>query len=57
MVKYAKKLIGSQVKTRESTVGKIKNILFNDENWSIEYFVIGKHKWLPFGKVLSRVLT
>jgi sporulation protein YlmC with PRC-barrel domain len=57
MVKYAKKLIGSQVKTRDSTVGKIKNILFNDENWSIEYFVIGKHKWLPFGKVLVKPVT
>ena len=52
MSKYAKNLIGSRVNTENGQVGKVKDILFSDENWNIKHLLIGKHKWLPFGKVL-----
>ena len=52
MSKYAKNLISSRINTKNGPAGKIKDILFNDENWKIKHLVLNKHKWVPFGSVL-----
>jgi len=54
MASSAKRLFGSRVWTQNGPVGTIKDILFNDKDWTIEHVVIGKYQWLPFGKVLVK---
>lgn len=36
----------------DGDVGKVKDFYFDDEKWTIRYFVIDTHKWVPGGKVL-----
>lgn len=52
-------LTNYKIKAKDGLIGYCKDVLFNDEDWTLHYLVSDTHKWLPGGhKALfnSRVL-
>lgn len=45
-------LTSTQVRANEDELGKVKDVLFDDQSWFVRYLVVDTRKWLPGKKVL-----
>jgi hypothetical protein len=43
---------GYQLEARDGAIGRIKDFLFDDESWTIQYIVADTNRWLPGRRVL-----
>ena len=39
-----------QVHANDGDIGKIKDIIFDDEHWTVRFFVLDTHPWMPLSK-------
>jgi len=52
MLRSAKDLNGYVLKATDDEIGRCKDFLFDDEEWTVRYMVADTGKWLPGRKVL-----
>ncbi len=52
MQRSIKKIIGTKLFSKEGTIGKVKDCLFDDNIWVLRYLVADTGTWLPGRKVL-----
>jgi sporulation protein YlmC with PRC-barrel domain len=52
MLLRGKDFQGCQLDARDGRIGKVKDLLFDDESWSIRYVVANTSRWLPGRRVL-----
>lgn len=52
MLRSAKDLAGYVLKATDGEIGRCKDFLFDDEQWTVRYMVADTGKWLPGRKVL-----
>lgn len=52
MLRNADDILGLGIQTTDETLGKIKDIHFDDAHWTVRYFVADTHRWLLGRKVL-----
>lgn len=57
MLHPATDLRKSQLEAREGVIGKLKDLLFDDESWTIRYLVATTGRWLPGRRVLVSPLA
>lgn len=46
------RLTGSTVQARDGSIGKVRELFFDDAHWLVRYFVVDPHRWLPGHRVL-----
>lgn len=52
MLKEGRDVIGRKLEARDGSVGKIKDLFFDDRSWSARYFVVDTGSWLDIHEVL-----
>ena len=52
MLRSAKHILGYTVKASDGDMGKVKDVLFDDRQWTIRYIVVDTGHWLPGRQVL-----
>ena len=52
MLTYTDKLMGMHLQATDDVIGSVKDLLFDDETWRIQYFVADTGNWLMERKVL-----
>jgi len=52
MLRKAKELKGAKLQARDGAIGKIKDLYFDDEAWTVRYLVADTGSWLTGRKVL-----
>lgn len=52
MIHEAKQLEGFEIKARDGALGSVKDLYFDDQTWTIRYFVVATGSWLSGRKVL-----
>jgi hypothetical protein len=52
MYRVTSSIIGYGLHAEDGTIGKVKDLLFDDEHWTIRYVVADSGQWLPGRKVL-----
>lgn len=52
MLRLAKPLIGYTLAARDGEIGRVDDLLFDDEAWVVRYLVANTRKWLPGRKVI-----
>ncbi|HTO02090.1 MAG TPA: PRC-barrel domain-containing protein [Opitutus sp.] len=52
MIHEAKHLEGYEIKARDGALGSVKDLYFDDQMWSVRYFVVATGSWLSGRKVL-----
>jgi len=52
MLRSIKEITGYVLQAVDGEIGRCKDFLFDDENWTIRYMVADTGKWLPGKKVL-----
>ena len=49
-LRSVKEVCGYNIHARDGYMGKVKDLLFNEDDWLISYLLIDTHKWLPGGR-------
>jgi uncharacterized protein YrrD len=49
-LRSVREVSGYWIHARDGDMGRVKDFLFNDDNWLISYLILDTHKWLPGGK-------
>jgi len=52
MLRSTKQLLGYRLDAADDVLGTVKDLLFDEDNWTIRWFVADTGKWLPGRKVL-----
>ena len=52
MIHAARHLEGIEIKARDGALGSVKDLYFDDQMWSVRYFVVATGSWLSGRKVL-----
>jgi len=52
MLRSAYNLIGYKTETKTQALGKIEDLYFDEESWTIRFLVIGSIKWFSYKKIL-----
>lgn len=52
MLRRSNDLTGFKLGARDGEIGRVKDLYFDDENWTVRYAVADTNKWLPGRKVL-----
>lgn len=52
MLRKATDLIGYTIQATDGEIGSVRTIWFDDEHWTVRYFVVDTGRWLPGRKVL-----
>ena len=52
MLRRIKELNGFQLGARDGEIGRVKDLYFEDENWTVRYLIVDTNKWLPGRQVL-----
>ena len=52
MLRSSKEITGYPITARDGDIGRCKDFLFDDVNWTIRYMVADTGKWIPGRKVL-----
>ncbi|MBD3257781.1 PRC-barrel domain containing protein [candidate division GN15 bacterium] len=54
MLRQVADLIGYDIHAKDGNIGEAKDLLFDDQRWTVRYLVVDTIKWLPGRKVLVR---
>jgi sporulation protein YlmC with PRC-barrel domain len=57
MLRLMTTLSGCKISAKDGTVGKVKDFLFDEENWTVRWLVADTGRWLPGRKVLISPLS
>ena len=57
MLRNASEILGYQLRAADGDIGRCKDFLFDDRQWTIRYMVADTAKWLPGRKVLVSPLS
>lgn len=52
MFQRTKQIIGNKIAAQDGDLGKVDDLLFDDMNWTVRYFVLDTGGWLPGRKIL-----
>ncbi|MGD8412600.1 MAG: PRC-barrel domain-containing protein [Candidatus Latescibacterota bacterium] len=52
MMMRAKEILGTTVRSADGEIGKVKDILFDSEEWVVRYVVVDTWDWLPERKLI-----
>lgn len=52
MIEKSQDLIGRRIEATDGEMGKVKDVLFEDDRWAVRYLVVDTGRWLPGRKVL-----
>ncbi|MFO8175196.1 MAG: PRC-barrel domain-containing protein, partial [Longimicrobiales bacterium] len=52
MLRSSKEITGYPIAARDGDIGRCKDFLFDDVNWTIRYMLADTGKWIPGRKVL-----
>jgi hypothetical protein len=52
MLMRAKEILGTTVRSADGEIGKIKDVLFDSEEWVVRYIVVDTWDWLPDRKLI-----
>lgn len=52
MLRSAKELLGYKLSAADGVIGKVKDLLFDEEHWTVRWMVADTGDWLPKRKVL-----
>jgi hypothetical protein len=57
VLRKATEVMGRSIRATDGDIGAVSTILFDDEGWTVRYFVVDTGKWLPGRKVLISPLA
>ncbi|WP_078553010.1 PRC-barrel domain-containing protein [Bacillus alkalicellulosilyticus] len=52
MLFYSASLAQYSIEAKDGSIGKVEDVYFDEENWTIRYLVVNTNPWLPGRKVL-----
>lgn len=52
MLRQAKDILGYKIRARDGEIGQVDDLLFDDESWTVRYFVVETGGWLDRKRVL-----
>jgi hypothetical protein len=57
VLRKSKDLIGSTIHATNGAIGSVSTLYFDDDRWTVRYFVVDIGHWLPARKVLISPLS
>jgi hypothetical protein len=57
MLRSAKEMLGYVLEASDGKMGRVKDLLFDDHQWTVRYLVADTGRWLPDRKVLLSPMT
>jgi hypothetical protein len=52
MIRSVQQTRGAALEAKDGPIGDIHDIYFDDQEWTVRYYVVDTGKWLPGRKVL-----